>query len=332
MVDHTQPSPTITLGPDELAELCARAIRAAGGSAEMAASLAAATVSAERRGKARLGVGHLGDFLDALEAGRIDGAAVPILDSPTPVAHRVDAGHGTAHLAFDTVFETLVDSANRFGIGLAAISHSYSAGELAWFVHRLAERGLVAWAGSNSPALMSLFGSTDAATGTNPLAFAVPHPDGPRLFDQASSATAWVNVREAADRGEAIPDDWAIDPQGEATTDAAAGLAGTLLPFGGVKGSNIAIMVELLATLGGGHFSLDAPSHADGDENPGIGLTIIAVDPEDLDPGYRERVAAHLERLRTEHGIDFGRKPLAEAVELSEDAVTELRRRGTASS
>lgn len=77
------------------------------------------------------------------------------------------------------------------------------------------------------------------------------------MFDQATSATARVNVHGAADRGEAIPEGWAQDPSGAATVDAEAALAGSLLPFGGVKGSIAALMIELLAVHGEGRFSVD---------------------------------------------------------------------------
>ncbi|MDX2939479.1 Ldh family oxidoreductase [Streptomyces ipomoeae] len=92
-------------------------------------------------------------------------------------------------------------------------------------------------------------------------------PDGLRLFaprrpplviDHASSQTAYVNVRQAARTGASIPADWAVGPDGAKTTDASAALAGVLLPFGGYRGGNIALLVELLATLAGGSFSLEA--------------------------------------------------------------------------
>ena len=77
------------------------------------------------------------------------------------------------------------------------------------------------------------------------------------MFDQATSATARVNVHGAADRGEAIPEGWAQDPSGAATVDAESALAGSQLPFGGVKDRNVAFMIELLAVHGGGRFAVD---------------------------------------------------------------------------
>ena len=89
----------------------------------------------------------------------------------------------------------------------------------------------------------------------------------PRLIDQASSTAAWVRIRDAATAGEPIPEGWALDADVAATTDAAAAaLLGPLLPFGGVKGSNIALVVELLSVLSGVSSSVDAPDFASGTE------------------------------------------------------------------
>ena len=307
---------TVSLSSAQLRDLCIGAITAAGGSPALASSLAEATVAAERRGKTQVGTAHLVDYLDGLEAGRINGRARPRVSERLAAAHHVDADGGIAQLAFDEAFAGFTAAATELGISILNITNAFTAGELGYYTTRLAEQGLIGLAGANSPALMSLFGSADQVTGTNPFSFAVPHADGPRMFDQASSETAWVNIRDAADRGDRIPEGWAQDPTGAATVDAEAALAGSLLPFGGVKGSNLALMVELLAVHGGARFSLDAPAFDSGQENPGTGLFVIAIAADAFGPEHVDRIADHLERLRTQFGIDFGRKRRLEDIEL----------------
>ena len=148
------------------------------------------------------------------------------------------------------------------------------------------------------------------------------------MFDQATSATAWVNVRDAADRSETIPDGWALAPDGAATNNAEAALAGSLLPFGGVKGSNVALMIELLAVHGGGRFSVDAPAFDSGQDNPGTGLFVIAIAADAFDPDYSKRVAEHLDRLHSQFGVDFGRKRSLDVVELPRELHSALLSRG----
>lgn len=307
MTPHGSSDPVL-LTPNELEDLCIRALEAEGANTVVSRSLARATVAAEQRGRTEVGALHLLDYLAALRAGRLDGQAQPRVREVRAGALSVDAASGTAHAAFDLVRDDLGRRARDCGIAVLSIHRCFTAGEIGHYTTQIAEQGLIAIAGANSPALMSAFGAKEPVTGTNPLSFALPHPDGPRMFDQAASATAWVNIRDAADRGERIPDGWAIDPQGEPTTDAAAGLAGALLPFGGAKAGNIAFMVELLAALSGGSFSLDSPAFDSGGEPPHVGLFVIAIDPTAFDPTFVERAEAHLQRLAAEHGPDFGRR------------------------
>lgn len=307
-----------TLTWDDLDTLCRAAVRGAGGSERTAAALAASTVAAEQHGKPAVGAAHLIDYLDALSEGRIVADAIPGVQSTRAGVVRVDAAGGTAQAAFDTAFAALVRAAREVGVAVLSLRDGYSAGELGYYARRVADRGLVALVCANSPALMSVYSSPVPVTGTNPMAFALPHPSGPRAFDQASSATAWVSVRAAADQGEPLPEGWALDETGTPTTDAAAALGGSLLPFGGAKGSNIALMIEMLAVLSGGMFSQDAAPFDSGTASPSLGLFVLALDPGAFDPGYSERIEQHLAALAERHGADFGRRhPIPEVATLT---------------
>src|SRR5690606_25760962 len=123
-----------------------------------------------------------------------------------------------------------------------------------------AEAGYIAITSVNAVARMAPFGGSRPVYGTNPMAFAAPRADHPPLvFDFATSATAFGEVRLAALHGEALPEGIGVDAQGNPTTDPAKIIAGgSLLPFGAHKGSALAMMVELLsAALTGGAFSTE---------------------------------------------------------------------------
>lgn len=275
------------------------AILAAGGSEEMARSLARATVSSETRGMRAIGFAHLPDYLDALIEGRIDGWAEPFVTSPAPALICIDAGGGIAQLGYDRVFDDFCGRASTYGIALLAVSNSFTTGELGDYAVRLAEAGFVAIAATNGPALMAPPGATKAVYCTNPFAFAAPRGNGKSLLiDQASSATAFVNLREAANDGRAIPEGWAVDADGNPTTDPTLALAGRLLTFGGPRGANIALMVEVMAAgLSAANWSVDAPDFRTGSRTPGAGLLIIAISPTLLDPDFSNRLDQHLDRL-----------------------------------
>ena len=140
---------------------------------------------------------------------------------------------------------------------------------------------------------------------TNPMSFAAPREGGPPLLvDQSSSATAYVNIRAAAERGETIPQGWALGPDGQPTTDPNQAMRGALLAFGGSRGANIALMVEVLAAgLSGTNWSVDSPPFSEGSESPGSGLFVLAIDPKLFGDGFPDRLGAHLGRLAAEFGM-----------------------------
>jgi (2R)-3-sulfolactate dehydrogenase (NADP+) len=314
----------------EATDLAARAIRAAGASDEAAQSLARATVSANAHGKGSSGFSHLMDYLSALRAGRIVGDAEPLITSPAPAAIHSDARGGIAQLGFDQAFDSLSERARTFGIALFAQNGSYTTGELGYYPRRLADMGLVAFAATSGPALMTVAGAKTPIYCTNPIAFAAPLDEGaPLLIDQASSATAFVQLRHYAERGEPLPSGWAVDGDGQPTTDPQAALRGALLAFGGARGANVALMVEVMAAgLAGANWALDAPSFLSGDRSPGAGLLVIAIAPALLAPDFPQRLRLQLDRL-AKLGVHIpGRRAAATEIELPDALAAEIERAG----
>jgi (2R)-3-sulfolactate dehydrogenase (NADP+) len=312
----------------EALALARQAALAVGAHDDMAASLAEATVSAEERGKGAVGFAHLLDYLDGLQKGRIDGQARPEITHPTAVVVQVNAHRGIAQLGFDQAFGHVVRRARRCGACVFTLSNSFTVGELGYYTRRLAEAGLVALAACNATAQMTTADSGQAVFGTNPLSFAAPTAEGPPfLFDQASSAAAFVRVRQAAAAGEPIPEGWAVDADGQPTTDAMAAIRGLLLPFGGARGAHIAMMVEILgAGLTGGHWSMDAPPYAEGEASPAVGLFVLALAPQWLAPGFEARLSQQLDRL-ARAGVRLpGRRGMAQAIDVPAALLEQVRR------
>src|SRR6185312_11085392 len=107
------------------------------------------------------------------------------------------------------------------------------------------------------------------------------------------SVAARGRIMVAAERGEAIPEGWALDAEGRVTTDARAALAGTMLPIGGAKGAALALMVEILAAgLTGSHFGFEASSFFEADgPAPRVGQLFLALDPRTFaGPGFADRL------------------------------------------
>lgn len=307
----------VRLAREPLLELAMRALQACGASVDQANSLARAAVDADAHGHHGQGIDHLDPYCDGLRQGRLDGQAVPVVTLSTPVIIQVDAHQGTAHLAFDRAFEQTVAAAQQFGLAALSCANSFPCGELGYFIRRLLVEGLGGMAGTNAgPALLAASGAKRPVFCTNPLAFGVPAGNRQLLIDQASSATAFTNLRIAArDDGAVIPLGWALDAAGEPTTDPKAAIDGVLLAYGGSRGANMALMVELLAAgLSGANWSLDAPAFHRGNDCPGGGLFIFVFDPTRFgDADASARIGVYLDRLEQDFGVHVpGQQKFAE--------------------
>jgi (2R)-3-sulfolactate dehydrogenase (NADP+) len=326
--DHAYAEVMATIAGDDLTVLCRDALRGAGADPRAVQVLAAATVEAELAGNRAVGVGHLFDYLDGYRQGRIAPGARPEVRRPAPAVIDVDARDGLAQTAFADVADDLQEAAQESGIAALWIRNSFTCGELGHYVRRSARRGFVAVAAANSPALMSIGGARTPVLGTNPLAYGVPRPGAPPVvIDQASSSTAFVNIRRAADAGEPIPAGWALGPDGEPTEDAAAALQGTLLPFGGHRGGNVALLVEVLATLSGASFSLDAAPFDRGGTSPRIGVFVLVIDPSRF-AGSVDRLAGQFARLRDDRQVRLPAvetTATADSVEIDTELLQRLR-------
>ena len=226
---------------------------------------------------------------------------------PRPAAVVVDGGLGFAYPAIDLTLAALAPLAKETGIAVAAIRRSHHFGQAGAHAEKLAQQGLVALVFGNAPKAMPFWGGKTPALGTNPIAFACPLPNGdPLVIDLAMSVVARGKIMAAQQKGEAIPEGWAVDAQGQPTTDAAAAMKGAMLPIGGAKGSALALMVEILAAaLTGSAFGWESSSLFDDKGGaPNLGHSIIALDPERLSGGsFMTRMAVLLGAMDAEDGV-----------------------------
>lgn len=272
----------------EAATLAASALIACGASKVAAEATARALVAAEADGQAAHGMSRLPAYAAQVRSGKVKGDAVPVAVRVAPGALRIDAGLGFAYPAIDVALEGLIPLTRSQGIGVAAIHRSHHFGQAGAHAERLAESGLVALVFGNTPKAMAFYGGKRAMLGTNPLAFAAPVADGaPLVVDLALSVAARGKIVAAQKAGGTIPPDWAVDRDGDPTTDPAAALAGTLSPIGGAKGGALALMVEILgAALTAGAFGWEASSFFDAEGTPpDMGHLFIAIDPGPVSGG-----------------------------------------------
>jgi (2R)-3-sulfolactate dehydrogenase (NADP+) len=284
----------VTISIAEARHRVEKTLMASGVTADNAESVARALVEAEIDGQSGHGLRRVASYAAQAAAGKVDGHAVPVIREAAPGALHVDVANGFYYPAFDRMAGHLPRMARTQGIAMAGFYRSHHCGVAGHSVERLADEGCVALMFANTPAAMAPWGGASRLFGTNPIAFAAPLPDRePLVIDLSLSKVARGKIVAAAERGEPIPEGWAVDADGQPTTDPARAVAGAMLPFGEAKGSALALMVELLAAgLTGGRYAREATSFLDAEgAPPETGQLIIAIDATALSDDAPARFA-----------------------------------------
>lgn len=292
-------------------ELAQRALVAAGAGAAMAQSTARALVLAESQGLSGHGLSRVGQYCAHLRNGRADGKAVAAVARHTGAAVLVDAGAGLAFPACDLAIETAIATARALGVCVAGVTNSHHAGVMVDHLRPVAQAGMVALAFANSPAAMPAAGGRHPVFGTNPVAAIFPRRAAdPLMIDLSLSEVARGKLMVAAKDGKSIPLGWALDADGEPTTDPKAGMVGSMLPLGAAtspKGAMLALMVELMVTaVIGAQFGFEASSFfVDAGNQPRIGQTFIVIDPAALAGAevYFERMETVIGEMLRDDGV-----------------------------
>jgi len=308
----------------DLETLITAAFVASRTSAANAASVAAALTAAEIDGQKGHGIARVPSYTGQAKSGKVDGYATPQARQTRPASLMVDVANGFAYPAFDLAIARLPDLATAAGIAAAGFVRSNHFGVVGRHVERLAEAGLVALAFGNTPKAISAWGGRRAVFGTNPIAFAAPQAGkAPIVVDLALSQVARGKILSAAQKGEPVPADWAVDEHGRPTTDASAALKGTLMPIGGSKGAALALMVEVLSVaLTGAKFAFEASSFFEAEgPPPGVGQFLIAIDPGAF--GGTDLFAQRIGLLAQTIADDGARLPGSRRIALREKAQAE---------
>lgn len=250
----------ISVSLNEIAACTKSALIKHGASQWIALEVAKAVTRAEATGNLICGLYYLESYCAQLESGRVNGTVDPIVSRPKSSTVKVDAGFGFAQAAFAKGLPDALAVTNEAGTGSLAICHAHTCTSLGYFTEQIAEAGYIGIGFTNASAVVSPPGGNKAVIGTNPIAMSIPAKNGgvSFQFDQSTSAVALGKITMAAAANESIPLGWAIDTNGQPTTDPHAALKGSLVSTGGYKGYGFGLMAEILAAaLTGSVNSLD---------------------------------------------------------------------------
>ncbi|GAB4138886.1 MAG: ureidoglycolate dehydrogenase [Planctomycetaceae bacterium] len=277
-----------------------------------AETAAARLIEADLRGIHSHGSRAIWRYLDAMDEGDIDPRAQILVERETPAIAVLDGGKGLGHVAATKAMEMAIQKAREVGTGTVAVKRGQHFGAASVYVLMAIEEGMIGYCTTNTgPATVAAYGSRQPAVANNAVAWGIPSRTGtPFVLDMACAVSAWGKVESLKMYGGKLPEGWALDENGDPTTDPNA--AKTLLPFAGARGYGMAFLSSVLAgPLVGGR----TPIHktwsvaADGSEH-----FFQAIDIQqfvDLDIFYKELDSsmADIRALEPAEGFDKVRLP-----------------------
>jgi (2R)-3-sulfolactate dehydrogenase (NADP+) len=247
----------------------------------------------------------------------VNGSVEPEVTRPRPASVKSDARFGFAQPAFERALPTAVEVARDMGTASLAVAHAHTCTSLGYFTEQIAREGFVALGFTNASPVVAAPGGRDRIIGTNPISLSVPDGKGGSAlhFDFSTSAVALGKITMAKAAGEKIPLGWAVDSDGNPTTDPDAALKGALVSAGGHKGWGIGLMVEVMAAaMTGSVNSLDVSGLKLADGPPhGLGQFYVLLDPGTYTEAFGERLARLAEAVSMDPGARLpgqGRKSL----------------------
>lgn len=214
---------------------------------------------------------------------------------------QVDGKNGLGQVVTSRAVDTCIDLARKHGIAVAAIHHSNHFGMAGFYTSRMAKEGCIGFVASAASPAMAPFGGMDLLLGTNPFSVAFPGQNQIFCSDIATSAVARGKIRVYEQKRLPLPVGWALDAEGNDTTDPTAALHGILLPMAAHKGYALAMVVDALCgLLSGSKLSCENAPMYESDQPADTGHFVAAVDIAHFLPteAFQLRAQEWFDRLR----------------------------------
>ncbi len=299
---------TVSLKLDEIFDLGKKTLLANGCDDETSSILADLIMKAERDGSLSHGLFRLPAYVSGLKSGKINGKARPEVKKISPSVIKVLGNNCLAPMVLNKGLPELIKTAKENGVAVLAINNSHHMAAMWPETEAVAEEGLVAFACTSYKPAVAPAGAIKPLFGTNPISFAWPRPGKtPVVFDMATASMAMGEVQVAKREGHKVPLGTGLTKDGKDTTDPGEiADGGVLLPFGGYKGSGIAMMVELLAgALVGDNFSFETAAKDNNDGGPPSGGEfILAISPEKISgSGWDNHADEFFNKMKSFEGV-----------------------------
>lgn len=251
----------------------------ANGATEMdAANQAELLVEGDLRNQPSHGVQRLSTLVARLKNGLIVSGTTPQLSWLTDAVLAIDGNRGFGPSVAFAATDAIVERADHTGIAIAAVKNSNHVGMLAPYIERIAAHNQIGIALTTSEALVHPWGGNRAMVGTNPVGIAIPTPSMPLVVDMSTAAVSMGKILNYAANSMQIPLGWAVDRNGEPTTEPAEAASGAISPFGGPKGYGLGLAFEaMVAMLTGSGLGRDVKGTLDSEHVANKGDLFMAI-------------------------------------------------------
>lgn len=246
--------------------------------AEDAAMVADHLIDADLKGINTHGLTRIPLYTEKIDAGICNATGTPEVVRDFGATALIDAKDTLGQVSATMAMNLAIKKASDYGVGFVGVRNGCHYGTAGYYAMMAERLGMIGFSSTNSGVWVSPFGGIEARLGTNPFAVAIPAEKHlPVLLDMATSRVARGKLLVAVKKGVPIPDDWALDPDGNVTTDPARGLAGMLLPLG-YKGYGMAVVIDMLTgVLMGSGFGKMVDTATD---FPKVGNNFMAINTE----------------------------------------------------
>lgn len=251
-----------------------------GVSEEDAYIVADVTLDADLKGFTSHGIGRFPQYVKGLKVGTIDPNAEITIEEETVSTALLNGNHKFGHVVTYKGMEIAMDKAENTGIGLVGVHDSNHFGVAGYYSDMAVMQDMIGIVIANTEPAMAPIGGKEPILGTNPIAIGIPSNKNYVSVDMATSASARGKLLEAARKGQMIPENVALDAEGQPTIDPNEALKGSILPFGAHKGYALAFMIEILAgPLVKAAYGKSVTGTANPEEICTKGDLIIVIDP-----------------------------------------------------
>lgn len=214
---------------------------------EDAEIVADVTLDANLKGFSSHGLGRFPQYVKGLKAGTIEPQTEIVVEKETPTMALINGNHMFGHVVAYRGMEMAIQKAKNVGIGIVGIHDSNHFGVAGYYSDMAVMEDMIGLVIANTEPAVAPIGGKEPILGTNPIAIGIPSNKNYVSVDMATSASARGKLLEAVRKGQKIPENVALDEDGNPTIDPECALRGSILPFGAHKGYALAFMIEILA-------------------------------------------------------------------------------------